>query len=424
MAGEGENDAGSARPGIGGGPEVMRDVLVIGGGIVGLATAREVTRRMPGARVVVIEKEPSVARHQTGRNSGVIHAGVYYAPGSLKARFCRAGVDATLEFARLHQIPVEQCGKLLVATSPVELERMAALEERCRLNDMPVERLDAVALREREPNVAGLGALFVPTTGIVDYGAVCRAMAREVEAAGGEVVLGEAVRAIREGADRVTVETGARTLEARFLVACAGLQADRVARMAGLAPDFAIVPFRGEYYRLAPRHDRIVRHLIYPIPDPDLPFLGVHLTRMIDGYVTVGPNAVLGRAREGYGKGDLSLRDMAEMARFPGFWRVMRANLASGAAEMRNSLSRRRYLELCRRYAPGLELEDLLPHPAGIRAQAVMCDGTLAHDFLVRTTKRMLHVCNAPSPAATSAMPIARHLVDLAREAGMAPASA
>jgi L-2-hydroxyglutarate oxidase len=399
------------------------DVLVIGGGIVGLATARELNRRSPGLRVAVIEKEAGVGRHQTGHNSGVIHAGVYYAPGSLKARFCRAGVDATLEFARLHQIPVEQCGKLLVATSAIELERMAALEERCRRNGLPIERLGAAALRAREPNVAGLGALFTPVTGIVDYGAVARAMAREVEAAGGEVILGQAVRAIAEGADRVTVETDAATYAARALVACAGLQADRVARMAGLAPDFAIVPFRGEYYRLAPRHDGIVRHLIYPIPDPALPFLGVHLTRMAGGYVTVGPNAVLGLAREGYAKSAVSARDLAEMARFPGFWRVMRDNLRSGLGEMRDSLSKRRYLERCRRYAPGLELDDLLPYPAGIRAQAVMRDGTLAHDFLIRTTRRMLHVCNAPSPAATSAMPIAGHLADLAARAGLVGAT-
>lgn len=255
-------------------------------------------------------------------------------------------------------------------------------------------------------------------TGIVDYGGIARAMGREIEAAGGILHMGEAVRAIAEDGTGVTVETGARTLRAGYLVVCAGLQADRLARMAGLAPDFAIVPFRGEYYRLAPRHDAIVRHLIYPIPDPALPFLGVHLTRMIGGYVTVGPNAVLGLAREGYGKAEVSLRDLGDMARFPGFWRVLRGNLRSGLAEARNSLSKRRYLELCRKYAPGLELDDLLPHPAGIRAQAVRRDGKLVHDFLIRRTARMLHVCNAPSPAATSALPIGAHLVQQVAGAG------
>lgn len=388
------------------------DVVVIGGGIVGLSTAMQIARADPGARVVVVEKEPEVARHQTGHNSGVVHAGVYYEPGSLKARFCRAGVEATLDFARRHGVAHERPGKLLVATTPLELERMAALEERARRNGLTVERLDRVALAEREPKVAGLGALFVRETGIVDYVGIARAMAREIEATGGEILLGHAVRAIREDDDAVTVETDRRTLRARRLVACAGLQADRVARMAGLETDFAIVPFRGEYYRLASRHDRIVRHLIYPIPDPELPFLGVHLTRMVGGYVTVGPNAVLGLAREGYRKGQASPRDLWEMARFGGFWRVLRANLRSGAAEMRDSLSRRRYLALCRRYAPGIELEDLLPHPAGVRAQAVTADGRLVHDFLIRETPRMLHVCNAPSPAATSALPIGAHLVE------------
>ncbi len=388
------------------------DFIVIGAGIVGLATAREIQSRLADARVVVLEKEAEVATHQTGHNSGVIHAGVYYAPGSLKADFCRRGVDATIRFCTEHQIPVEQCGKLLVATTPLELERMDALEERCRQNKLDPIRLDQQQLKEREPNVTGLGALFVKTTGIVDYVAMSRTMARLVAEHGGEVRANTEVQGILERDDGVEVKTPAGTLRAKHLVVCAGLQADRMARMAGLDVDFQIVPFRGEYYRLNKRHNDVVKHLIYPIPDPDLPFLGVHLTRMIDGSVTVGPNAVLGFAREGYRKTEVNLRDVLDMLRFPGFWAVMRKNLRSGINEFRNSLSKARYLELCRKYCPSLTLSDLEPYPAGIRAQAVLRDGTLVHDFLIKQTKRTLHVCNAPSPAATSALPIAEHIAN------------
>lgn len=389
----------------------MYDYLVIGGGIVGASTAMQLGEAHPDARIALIEKEDSLAAHQTGHNSGVIHAGVYYAPGSMKARFCRAGVEATVAFSRRHDIPVVQCGKMIVATEPEELPRMDALKARAEQNGLRIARLGPEELREREPNVRGRGALFVSVTGIADYPAITRAMGEVIAAQGGEVHLGAAVRRIREDADGVSVETDARSFRTRQLIVCGGLQADRLARMAGLAADFAIVPFRGEYYRLAPRHDRIVNSLIYPVPDPEVPFLGVHLTRMIGGFVTVGPNAVLGLAREGYRKTDVSLRDMAAMAGYAGFWRVMAKNLSHGLGEARNSLSRRRYLSLCQRYAPDLELSDLLPYPAGIRAQAVSRDGTLVHDFLIKQTSRMLHVCNAPSPAATSALPIGAHIV-------------
>lgn len=389
----------------------MYDYLVIGGGIVGASTAMQLGEAYPDARIALIEKEDSLAAHQTGHNSGVIHAGVYYAPGSMKARFCRAGVEATVAFSRRHDIPVVQCGKMIVATEPEELPRMDALKARAEQNGLRIARLGPEELREREPNVRGRGALFVSVTGIADYPAITRAMGDVIAAQGGEVHLGAAVRRIHEDADGVSVETDARSFRTRQLIVCGGLQADRLARMAGLAADFAIVPFRGEYYRLAPRHDRIVNSLIYPVPDPEVPFLGVHLTRMIGGFVTVGPNAVLGLAREGYRKTDVSLRDMAAMAGYAGFWRVMAKNLSHGLGEARNSLSRRRYLSLCQRYAPDLELSDLLPYPAGIRAQAVSRDGTLVHDFLIKQTSRMLHVCNAPSPAATSALPIGAHIV-------------
>ena len=270
---------------------MLLDYVVIGGGIVGMSTAMHLLEREPGRSLVLVEKEPELAQHQTGRNSGVIHAGVYYAPGSLKARFSKEGAEATIRFCREHGIPFERCGKLLVATSEVEVERMAALHERCRQNELQVERLDGAELKRREPHITGLGALFVPATGIVDYGLVTRKMAEVVRSRGGEIRTGTPVTEIREEADGVTVVAGGESLRARVVVSCAGLMADRLARLCGIEADFQIVPFRGEYYRLPPARNDIVKHLIYPIPDPSLPFLGVHLTRMIGGFVTVGPNA-------------------------------------------------------------------------------------------------------------------------------------
>ena len=383
-----------------------REYVVIGGGIVGLSTALNLLDRRPGASVVVLEKEPTLASHQTGHNSGVIHAGIYYAPGSLKAQLCRAGEKATKDFCEAHGIPFETVGKLVVATSELEVSRLRDLRERAGENGIDVEPVSGARLREMEPHVTGLEALFVPSTGIVDYRLVTQAMADEVRAAGGEVRTGIAVAGIREDHDRVQVLTGHGVLRARHLVACAGLQADRVARMGGLDTDFRIVPFRGEYYELPASRAGLVKHLIYPVPDPELPFLGVHLSPTIDGRITVGPNAVLGLSREGYRKTRVSMRDVADYARFPGMWKVARANIRTGAVEVKNSLSRRGYLAECRRYCPDLTVDDLRPHPAGIRAQAVMRDGSLVHDFLLRESPRQLHVANAPSPAATSALPI------------------
>lgn len=389
------------------------DFLIIGGGIVGLATAMKISERFAGARIAVLEKEAELASHQTGHNSGVIHAGVYYQPGSLKAEFCRKGVVATVDFCARHRVAFEQCGKLIVATSPPEVERMEALYRRCLENGLNPERLDAKGLKAREENITGLGALFIATTGIADYPAMARAMARLIEERGGRVRTGETVTAIRESADHVHVTSAKTVYKARHLTVCGGLQADRLARIAGIETDFRIVPFRGEYYRLNRRLDKVVRHLIYPVPDPALPFLGVHLTRMIDGSVTVGPNAVLGFSREGYRKGSFDLADSADMFRFPGFWTLMRRHWRSGVGEFYNSLSKRRYLALCRKYCPSLELDDLEPYRAGIRAQAVLKDGTMVHDFMIEQTARMLHLCNAPSPAATSSLPIADHLAGM-----------
>jgi (S)-2-hydroxyglutarate dehydrogenase len=392
------------------------DLAVIGGGIVGLSTAMQMTERFPGISVAVLEKEPALARHQTGRNSGVIHAGVYYQPGSLKAQFCREGVEATTRFCREREIAFEQCGKLLVATDVAELPRMEALYERARANGIDVERLDKAEVARREPRIRGLGGLFVKTTGIVDYAQVARAMASVVAERGGAILTSSEVAHINETPTAVTLEVGKDRIQARHVIAAAGLQADRIARLCGVDVDFRIVPFRGEYYRLGSDKDQIVNHLIYPIPDPELPFLGVHLTRMIGGYVTVGPNAVLAFAREGYGFGTVSLRDLREMAAFRGFRRVIRENLKSGALEMANSLLKSRYLALCRRYCPELVLSDLTPYRSGVRAQAVLADGTMVHDFLIGETERTIHVLNAPSPAATSSIPIGRHITRLAEQ--------
>ncbi|MBJ9977219.1 L-2-hydroxyglutarate oxidase [Pseudomonas sp. S75] len=391
---------------------MTHDYCIIGGGIVGLATAMALLEQRPGASLLILEKEDQLGRHQTGHNSGVIHAGIYYAPGSLKAELCKRGAQATQAFCREHGIAFEVCGKLLVASNDLEMQRMQALHQRSQENGLKVERLDATELARREPNIVGQGALFVDSTGIVDYKEVCKAMARVIERAGGEVRLSTTVWAIQEHADHVTVTSDANTWRARQLVACAGLQSDRLARMAGVKIDHQIIPFRGEYYRLPASKNQIVNHLIYPIPDPDLPFLGVHLTRMIDGSVTVGPNAVLGLGRENYPKFSVNWRDVAEYARFPGLWKTLWNHLGSGTREMKNSLFKRGYLEQCRKYCPSLTVEDLLPHEAGIRAQAVMRDGTLVHDFLFAETPRMVHVCNAPSPAATSAIPIGRMIAE------------
>ncbi|GAA5104206.1 L-2-hydroxyglutarate oxidase [Nocardia iowensis] len=393
-------------------PNSTYDFCVIGGGIVGVATAHRILHRHPGASLVLLEKAAALATHQTGHNSGVIHSGIYYPPDSLKARLCRRGARWTKEFAAAHGIPFQVCGKLLVATDAAEQRRMLALHERSVTNGVAVELIDAAELRRREPRVTGVGALFVPDTGIVDYTRITSALADEVRAAGGQLVFGAEITSLTETDAAVTAAGPAGAWTASTLVVCGGLQADRLARMAGLRNDFRIVPFRGEYYQLPPERAGLVRTLIYPIPDPALPFLGVHLSPTIDGALTVGPNAVLGLAREGYRKGSFDARDARAVLGFPGVHRVAAANLRTGLRELRNSLFKRGYLAECRRYCPELTVADLRPREAGIRAQAVLRDGTLVHDFMIERTPRSVHVLNAPSPAATSAMPIAEHIVD------------
>lgn len=387
---------------------MIHDYCIIGGGIVGLATARALLERSPDATIVLIEKESEFAVHQTGHNSGVIHAGIYYEPGSLKAKLCREGLYETIAFCQTENINYDQCGKLIVATNPIEEQRIDALYERAVANGLRLERLNAGQLREREPSVRGSAALLSPETAIVDYRQVSARMAQILAAQGVDLVTGAKVDAISEQPDHVAIAAAGNSWRARHLIVCGGLQADRLARLSGMDVDFRIVPFRGEYFQLPASRNQIVSHLIYPAPDPSLPFLGVHLTRMIDGTVTVGPNAVVGFAREGYPKFSIDLTDTASYATFGGFWKLIWAHRKHALHELRGSFFRSSYLEECRKYCPELELSDLLPYRAGIRAQVVQSDGSIVHDFLFSQTDRMLHVCNAPSPAATSAIPIGR----------------
>jgi len=392
------------------------DIIVIGGGIVGISTAWQLKQKYRDARILLIEKENRFARHQTKHNSGVIHAGVYYEPGSLKADFCRRGAVLTTDFCEEHGIAYERCGKMLVATNELEFDRMNGLEARCAKNGIETERISKRELSVREPAITGIGAIFVPATGITNYQVISERMADLYGGLGGDIILGQTVTEIKEGEEKITVQLETDRMTCRYLLACAGLQADRVARMTGIDIDFRIIPFRGEYYQLPPRLKNIVNHLIYPIPDPELPFLGVHLTRMVDGTVTVGPNAVLGYKREGYSSINISFKDIADMFSFPGFWNVVKSNLVSGIGETLDSWYKPGYLKRVRKYCPQIQLSDLKKFPAGIRAQAVMKDGALVHDFLFRETERSLHVCNAPSPAATSAMPIGEHICEKLEE--------
>jgi len=395
---------------------MIYDYIIIGGGIVGVSTAWQLQQRFPDKKILLLEKESEFATHQTGHNSGVIHAGVYYEPGSLKAQFCREGVNATINFCKQHNIPFNQCGKLLVATNELEVKRMEALYQRCQKNNIEVELLNKQQLKIQEPNITGLGAILVRSTGIVDYQLITIKMAQEFQSLGGEYRLNTKVTQLEESAEEISVSTNTGEFSSRYLITCSGLMADRVVKMLDIKVDFQIVPFRGEYYQLPASKNAIVNHLIYPIPDPNLPFLGVHLTRMIDGSVTVGPNAVLGFKREGYGKININLRDIKEMMLFAGFWKVLWNNLSSGLTEFKNSLFKKGYLSLVRKYCPSIELSDLKSYPAGIRAQAVMNDGSLVHDFLFANSKRTINVCNAPSPAATSAIPIGAYIVEKVNE--------
>ena len=390
----------------------MYDFAVIGGGIVGLSTAWTLLRRYPGAGVVVLEKEETLARHQTGHNSGVIHSGVYYKPGSMKARFAREGGNRLVELCEEHGVAYEICGKVIVATEPEEIPRLRNIYERGIENGLAVEKIGPEELGELEPYATGLAALKVPSTGIVDFVGVAGAFARMIADEGGELRVGTEVTGISETGDRVELRTSGESILARVLINCAGLHSDRVAALAGVETGARIVPFRGEYYDLAPKSRHLVKNLIYPVPDPSFPFLGVHFTRKVQGGVETGPNAVLGLAREGYKKTDFRARDLAEVLSYPAFWRLASRNWRTGASEVFRSLSKKAFVRGLRRLVPQVEEDDLVPVEAGVRAQALMKDGTLADDFLIVEGERSVHVLNAPSPAATACIPIGEAIVD------------
>ncbi|MEV0717089.1 L-2-hydroxyglutarate oxidase [Asanoa sp. NPDC050611] len=389
----------------------MTRYVVIGAGIVGLATAHRITIDHPDASVTVIDKEERVAAHQTGHNSGVIHAGVYYKPGSLKARLCAAGRASMVDFCATHGIAHEVCGKLIVAADESEVPRLHALHERSVANGLAVRLIGAAEAREYEPELRCVEALRVESTGIVDFTAVCTTLADLAEKAGATIRLGTAVTGIEIRGGEQIVHTTSGDVTADVLINCAGLHADRVARLAGVEPPARIVPFRGEYYELTPERRGLVRGLIYPVPDPQFPFLGVHLTRMIDNTVHAGPNAVLALAREGYRWSKINPRDIADFIGYAGLWRLARKHFGYGVTEVRRSLSRRLFAQSLARLVPAVTERDLVPAGAGVRAQAIARDGALVDDFLIVARDRQVHVLNAPSPAATSSLEIAKHIV-------------
>lgn len=392
------------------------DVLIIGGGIVGLATAMALVERRD-LSVTVIEAESDVARHQTGHNSGVIHSGLYYKPGSEKARNCAVGRELMYEFCREHHIPHDRCGKIVVATEADEVKALDDLERRGRANGLhDMVRLSGETLKNYEPHVAGIEGLFIRETGIVNYTTVCRKYVEIIEAAGGAVKPSHRFLRAKTVATGLEADTSAGSIACKLLVNCAGLQSDRVARQCGVEPGVQIVPFRGEYYELVPNRTHLVKNLIYPVPNPNLPFLGVHFTRMIGGGVECGPNAVLAFRREGYRFRDASVSDMLEYARYGGFWRMAAKFWKTGLGEMHRSLSKTAFWKSLRRLVPELRIEDIQSAGAGVRAQAVEPSGKLVDDFFIRQAPRMIHVLNAPSPAATASISIGQSLAEMARK--------
>ncbi|MFG0283802.1 MAG: L-2-hydroxyglutarate oxidase [Phycisphaerales bacterium JB039] len=388
------------------------DVVIIGAGIVGLATAWRLIERSD-LRPLVLDKEPQVAAHQTGRNSGVIHSGMYYAPGSLKARNCRRGKQMLETFCARHDVPFDICGKVIVAVDQREVEGLERIYQRGVANGVTCEMIGPERLAELEPHARGVRAIHVPEAGIVDFGAVARRLAELIASRGGHVRTGVRVAGVDSDGDGVTIQTGgADEIRARWAINCAGLHSDRVARAAAADCDALIIPFRGEYYDLRPQARALCRNLIYPTPNPAFPFLGVHFTRMIGGGVECGPNAVLALAREGYRWRDINLRDLAESLGYPGFRKIARRNWRTGTQEMWRSISKRAFVRALRRLVPEITAADLERAPAGVRAQALRPDGALVDDFLITRTQRMVHVCNAPSPAATSSLSVGDHIID------------
>lgn len=390
-------------------------VIIIGGGVVGLGVALEITRRFPHLRILLLEKEDRVARHQSGHNSGVIHSGVYYKPGSLKARLCVTGAAAMVEFCREHGIAHNVCGKVIVATHADELPRLEELCKRGEANGLTgLRMIGPEELREIEPHATGLRALVVPSTGITDYARVCEKYVELISAAGGTVLLSAAATGIRRLPNEIVVETSRRAFSTAALINCAGLFSDRISRMAGDEPGVMIVPFRGEYYDLVPERASLVKALIYPVPDPRFPFLGVHFTRRITGRVDAGPNAVLALAREGYHHTDISLRDLSSTAAFPGFWRMAGKHWRNALDEWHRSLSKPAFVHALQRLLPEIGETDLVPGGSGVRAQALKPDGSLVDDFQFVPSGKVLHVLNVPSPAATASLTIGKAIVETA----------
>jgi L-2-hydroxyglutarate oxidase len=399
-------------------PPARCDVAVVGGGIVGLAVARELMRELPALSLCVLEREPELATHQTGHNSGVVHAGIYYTPGSLKARLCVEGARELYAYCAEREIPYEQCGKVIVATDASELERLDELERRGQANEVPgLRRLDADGIRELEPHAVGVAGLHSPATGIASFPAVARAYAQDVTGAGAAVMTGCEVLAVQPGLRSILLSHTLGSTEATHAIFCAGAWADRLAVAAGADPDPRIVPFRGAYLRLRPERASLVRSLIYPVPNPALPFLGVHLTKHIDGEVSIGPTALLAGARDAYALSRVRPRDVFDTLVWPGSWRMFAQWWRTGISEVRHAVDRAELVRVAARYVPELRVADVEPWFAGVRAQALARDGRLVDDFVFSATPRALHVRNAPSPAATSSLAIARHVVSRAREA-------
>lgn len=395
------------------------DIIIVGGGIVGLATARDLLIRRPGQRVAILEKESSIGQHQTGHNSGVIHAGVYYAPGSLKARLCAEGREKTYEYCEQKGIRYEKCGKLIVAVEEEELPRLQNLWDRATANGVPgIRMVGPEEIREIEPHSAGIKGIFSPETGIVNWSEVARHYAEDVTNAGGEILTNYEVAGIRRKDDWVLVKTTFdEIIPTKYLITCAGLQSDRVAAMSGADKSPQIVPFRGDYLKLKPGKEYLTRGMIYPVPDPRFPFLGVHFTKRHDGEVWLGPNAVYAFARQGYGKLDFNVRDNIETLMFPGFWKMVSKHWKMGADEMVRDFSKKLFVETCKKYVPEVTEDDCIDGPSGVRAQALGADGSLVDDFIIQTSDRIFHVRNAPSPAATSSMAIGRAIADRAEQA-------
>jgi L-2-hydroxyglutarate oxidase LhgO len=388
-------------------------VAIVGGGIVGLAVALETTRRLPQLRLLLLEKEDRVGRHQSGHNSGVIHSGIYYKPGSLKAKLCVTGAAAMIEFCRQHGIPHQVCGKVIVATHVEEFPRLEELCRRAEANGITgVRSIGREELKEIEPHASGLRALVVPLTGITDYAAVCDKYGELVSAQGGTILTSTAVTGLKRLSDEVVIETNRGAFSSSSLINCAGLFSDRISQMAGDDPQGIIVPFRGEYYDLIPERSELVRNLIYPVPDPRFPFLGVHFTRRISGRVDAGPNAVLAFRREGYRRADFDVRDMVSSMTFPGFWRMAAKNWRSGLGEFYRSFSKAAFVRALQRLVPEVRAQDLVPGEAGVRAQALNRNGGLVDDFHFVASRRLLHVLNVPSPAATASLAIGKMIVD------------